>query len=144
MRAEEDIAAKIGQKASEGLKDNGAAFQILVVDDSATMRKIVGQHLKTEAYEICGEASSGTEAVTLYKELKPDAVTLDINMPGMDGLAALKGILEFDGSACVIMLTSEGQRETVIEAIKMGAKGYLVKPPDKTRLCEKMKFALNG
>ena len=143
MEIKEDIADQIGKKKPDGLKSNGEPFQVLVVDDSATMRKIVGQHLIAEAYEICGEASNGAEAIARYKELGPDVVTLDINMPDVDGLSALKSILEYDRKACIVMLSSEGQRGTVIDAIKMGARGYIVKPPDKARLCEKVKFALN-
>jgi len=95
-------------------------------------------------YEICGEAANGQEALDLYKELSPDAVTLDINMPVMDGIDALKAILDFDKNARIIMLTSEGQRDTVIDAIKMGARGYIVKPPNKTIVCEKVKYAIEG
>lgn len=119
-------------------------YRVLVADDSTTMRKIVGQHLKSEAFEICGEAANGQEALELYKELSPDAVTLDINMPVMNGVDALKKILEYDKNARIVMLTSEGQRETVIDAIKMGARGYIVKPPNKTIVCEKVLYAIDG
>ena len=117
---------------------------MLVVDDSATMRKIVGQQLRSEAYEICAEASDGAEALERYKELEPDVVTLDINMPNVSGLEALKGILSWDKQAKIVMLTSEGQRDTVLQAVSRGAKGYVVKPPNKAKLCAAVKNALAG
>jgi two-component system chemotaxis response regulator CheY len=144
MKARDDIMTMINSKKPDGMNAMEKPFRILVADDSTTMRKIVGQHLKSEMYEICGEAANGQEAVELYKELDPDAVTLDINMPLMDGIEALKAILEFDRDARIVMLTSEGQRETVIDAIKMGARGYIVKPPNKAIVCEKVKYAITG
>ena len=134
----------IDDKKPGGLKQMEKPYRVLVADDSTTMRKIVGQHLKSEAFEICGEAANGQEALELYKELSPDAVTLDINMPVMNGVDALKKILEYDKNARIVMLTSEGQRETVIDAIKMGARGYIVKPPNKTIVCEKVLYAIDG
>ena len=80
----------------------------------------------------------------MYKELEPDVVTLDINMPVVDGMAALKNILDYDKAAKVVMLTSEGQKQTVVESISMGAKGYVVKPPNKAKVCAKVKSALEG
>ena len=144
MKARDDLMTVINSKKPEGMRSSESAFRILVADDSTTMRKIVGQHLKSEMYEICGEAANGQEAVELFKELSPDAVTLDINMPIMDGIAALKEILAYDKDARIVMVTSEGQRESVIDAIKMGARGYIVKPPNKAIVCEKVKFAING
>ena len=139
-----DIMENMNRKRPEGLKSDDRPYRVLVVDDSTTMRKIIAQHLKAEAYEICGEAANGEEALELYKELMPDVVTLDINMPVMSGLDALKCILGHDKDANVLMVTSEGDRETVIEAITAGAKGYIVKPPNKARVCEKVKFALQN
>ena len=131
MKYRDDGMASVGNK------------RVLVADDSATMRKIVGQHLKSESFEICGEAANGQEAVELYRQLSPDAVTLDINMPIMDGVAALKQILEYDSNARIVMVTSEGQRETIIDAIKIGAQGFIVKPPNKAMVCNKVRFAID-
>ena len=144
MKMRNDIAAATNVRAAEGLRPSGQPYRILIADDSTTMRKIVGQHLKSEAYEICGEAVNGQDAVELYKELEPDAVTLDINMPISNGIEALKAILEFDKDARIIMLTSEGQKTTVIDALKIGARGYIVKPPNKAIVCEKIRQALQG
>ena len=144
MKVRDDLMTVINTKKPTGMNDMEKPFRVLIADDSTTMRKIVGQHLKSEAFEVCGEASNGQEAVELYKELSPDAVTLDINMPIMDGIDALKAILEYNKDARIVMLTSEGQRETVIDAIKMGARGYIVKPPNKAIVCEKVKYAITG
>lgn len=144
MKMRDDIASATNKKPAEGLRPSGTPYRILVADDSTTMRKIVGQHLKSEAYEICGEAANGQDAIELYKELEPDAVTLDINMPIASGIEALKAILAFDKDARIVMLTSEGQKATVIDALKIGARGYIVKPPNKAIVCEKIRQAIKG
>lgn len=108
MRAKDDILNALNHKKPDGINKLDQPYRILVVDDSATMRKIIGQQLKSEAYEICGEASNGKQAIELYKEMQPDVVTLDINMPEMDGMEALKRILECDRNARVVMLTADG------------------------------------
>lgn len=144
MKAREDCVHAINYRKPDGLNPDGQPYKVLVVDDSATMRKIVAQQLRSEAYEICAEASNGEEAVTLYKEHEPDLVTLDINMPNVDGLEALQRILAWDKQARILMLTSEGQRDTVVEAISRGAKGYIVKPPNKAKVCENAGKALRA
>ena len=144
MKARDDIVHALNQKKPEGLNKFDKPYKVLVVDDSATMRKIIGQQLKSEAYEICGEAANGEEALQLFKEQEPDVVTLDINMPVVDGMQALKQILDYNKDAKVVMLTSEGQKQTVLDAISMGAKGYVVKPPNKAKVCAKVKSVLEG
>jgi two-component system chemotaxis response regulator CheY len=144
VRAVGDIPNAVSQKRPDGLNKLDKPYRVLVVDDSSTIRKIVGQHLRSEAYEICGEAATGREAVDRYKELSPDVVTLDINMPEMDGIAALGAILAHDAKAKIVMLTSEGEKHMVLRAIAGGAKGYVVKPPVRTKLCEAVKKALEG
>jgi two-component system chemotaxis response regulator CheY len=144
MVRKDDLVSSINRKRPDGLNKLDKSYRVLVVDDSTTMRKIVGQQLKSEAYEVCGEGSNGKEGVDLYKELGPDVVTMDINMPVMDGLESLKAILAYDPNAKVVMLTSEGQKDIVITALTAGAKGYVVKPPNKATLCERVKSALGG
>lgn len=144
MRAVGDPAGMVDQKRPDGLNKLDKPYRVLVVDDSSTIRKIVAQHLKSEAYEICGEAATGREAVDRYRELSPDVVTLDINMPEMDGVAALGAILAHDPKARVVMLTSEGEKHVVLRAISAGARGYVVKPPVRSKLCEAVKKALEG
>ena len=144
MVYKEGAMAIMDRQAPEGLKTPDQPYRVLIVDDSTTMRKIIGQQLKAQAYDICGEAENGLEAVNLYKELDPDVVTLDINMPVADGHVALREILAYDKDAKIVMLTSEGQKSTVAEAVSAGARGFVVKPPNKALLCEKVKQALQA
>lgn len=101
---------------------------VLVVDDAKFMRYVIRRMLTRHGYEIIGEAENGEDAVEKYQALRPDLVTLDITMPKMDGLTALKKIREIDDNACVIMLTSMGQEVYVRDAIEAGARGFVVKP----------------
>ena len=102
--------------------------KILLVDDAAFMRMMVKNTLNENGYTDLYEASDGAEAVTKYAELKPDLVIMDITMPNMDGLEALKAIRKADPNASVVMCSAMGQEAMVIEAIKSGAKDFIVKP----------------
>lgn len=107
--------------------------KVLVVDDALFMRKLVTDALTGGGHEVIGEASNGVEAVARYRELSPDVVTLDITMPEKDGLAALREIIALDPSARVIMCSALGQESKVLEAVRGGAKEFIVKPfqPDR-------------
>ena len=107
--------------------------RVLVVDDAAFMRKMVSDALSGGGHEIVGEAGNGVEAISQYQELRPDVMTLDITMPEKDGLAALKEIMAIDPSAKVVMCSALGQESKVLEAVKSGAKDFVVKPfqPDR-------------
>ena len=107
--------------------------RVLVVDDAAFMRKMVSDALSKGGHEIVGEGANGEEAVTLYQELKPELTTLDITMPEKDGLQALKDIITLDPNARIIMCSALGQESKVLEAVKAGAKDFVVKPfqPDR-------------
>lgn len=107
--------------------------KILIVDDAAFMRMMVKDTLTKNNYSDLHEASDGAEAVKLYSELKPDLVIMDITMPNMDGLEALKAIRANDPNANVVMCSAMGQETMVIDAIKSGAKDFIVKPfkPDR-------------
>ena len=107
--------------------------RVLVVDDAAFMRKVVSDALNGGGHEVIGEASNGAEAVARYQELQPELMTLDITMPEMDGLTALKEIIAIDPAARIIMCSALGQESKVLEAIKAGAKDFVVKPfkPDR-------------
>jgi Response regulator containing CheY-like receiver domain and AraC-type DNA-binding domain len=102
--------------------------RVLVVDDSSFMRVSIKTILEKNGYEVVGEAENGAVAVSRYKELKPDIVTMDITMPDMTGIDALKQILQFDPEAKVVMLSAMGQQGMVMEAISIGAKYFIVKP----------------
>ncbi|MCK5069456.1 MAG: response regulator [Desulfocapsa sp.] len=110
-------------------------LQILIVDDSLIMRKNLERNLKILGHEIIGEAENGQQSIDQYKSLNPDLVTMDITMPGMDGITAVKNIQKIDPETNIIMVTSHGQESMVMEALKSGAKGYMLKPvtPDKLR-----------
>ena len=102
--------------------------KILVTDDAAFMRMMVKDILTKGGHEVVGEAENGKQAVDKYKELKPDLVTMDITMPEMDGIEALKAIKAEDPNANVIMCSAMGQQAMVLEAIQAGAKDFVVKP----------------
>lgn len=107
--------------------------KILVVDDAAFMRMMIKDILTNMGHEV-HEAENGVKAVSRYEELKPDLVTLDITMPELDGLGALQKIKESDSSAKVIMCSAMGQQAMVLDAIKCGAKDFIVKPFEKERV----------
>lgn len=109
--------------------------KILITDDAAFMRTILGGILKKAGYDVV-EASSGVDAIEKYKVEKPDAVTMDITMPEMDGITALKQIMAIDKDAKVLMCSAMGQQAMVVEAIKVGAKDFIVKPFDANRVVD--------
>ena len=104
------------------------AKNILVCDDAAFMRMMIKDILTKNGYNVAGEAENGAKAVEKYNELKPDLVLMDITMPEMDGIQALKKIKEGDPGAMVIMCSAMGQQAMVIESIQSGAKDFIVKP----------------
>lgn len=106
---------------------------IMVVDDAAFMRSRCVQLLTTNGYQVI-EAGNGTDAVSKYKEHSPDAVLLDITMPDMDGVQALKELISLDPGAKVTMVTAMGQQAIVMECLKSGAKDFVVKPFDADRV----------
>jgi two-component system chemotaxis response regulator CheY len=116
--------------------------RVLVVDDAAFMRKMVSDALAQGGHEVVGEAANGDEAIVRFQELKPDVMTLDITMPEKDGLAALKEIVALDPTARVVMCSALGQEAKVLEAIKSGAKDFVVKPFRAERVLEAVGKAL--
>ena len=115
------------------------AKNILICDDAAFMRMMIKDILTKNGYEIAGEAENGVKAIEKYNETKPDLVLMDITMPEMDGIQALKKIKEADANACVIMCSAMGQQAMVIEAIQSGAKDFIVKPFQAERVLEAVK-----
>lgn len=109
---------------------------ILLVDDAAFMRMMLKDILVKNGYEVLGEAENGAKAVEKYKELNPDLVIMDITMPEMDGIEAVKEIKKINAAAAVIMCSAMGQQSMVIEAIQSGAKDFIVKPFQADRIVE--------
>ncbi|MEH7126010.1 response regulator [Bacillus sp. JJ1773] len=101
---------------------------ILIADDSRFLRNLIKNKLHEEGFQVFYEASDGTSAVSLYKEKSPDIVLLDLTMPKMNGIDALKNIIEYDPKANVIICSAMGQNWLIVEAIKLGAKDFIVKP----------------
>ena len=112
---------------------------ILICDDAAFMRMMIKDILSKNGYNVVGEAENGAVAVDKYSELKPDLVLMDITMPEMDGIQALKKIKEKDSAASVIMCSAMGQQAMVIESIQSGAKDFIVKPFQADRVLEAVK-----
>ncbi|HZK46575.1 MAG TPA: response regulator [Atopostipes sp.] len=108
--------------------------KVLVVDDAAFMRIKLKDILEKNNYEVVGEAENGIVAIEKYKELSPDIVTMDITMPEMDGVEALKGIKAFDPNAKILMCSAMGQQSMVMDAIRAGAVDFIVKPFDTERV----------
>ena len=115
------------------------AKSVLICDDAAFMRMMIKDILSKNGYIIAGEACNGSEAASKYKELKPDLVLMDITMPEVDGIQALKLIRQDDPNASVIMCSAMGQQAMVIEAIQSGAKDFIVKPFQADRVLEAIK-----
>ena len=112
------------------------AIRVLIVDDAAFMRMMIKDILSKNGYEVVGEAENGQKAVEKFQELKPDLTTVDISMPGMDGITAVKEIKKIDANAKVIMCSATGQQAMVIEAIQCGARDFIVKPFQPDRVLE--------
>jgi two-component system chemotaxis response regulator CheY len=116
--------------------------RVLVVDDAAFMRRVVSDALNEGGHEVIGEASTGAEAIVRYMELQPELTTLDITMPDMDGLTALREIIAIDPGARIIMCSALGQENKVLDAIKAGAKDFVVKPFKADRVLDAVGKAL--
>lgn len=115
--------------------------KILIVDDAEFLRVRISKMLNGEGFEV-QEAENGARALEKYKEIHPDLVLMDVTMPEMDGLTALKAIRQIDAQARVIMLTALGQESVVLDAIKSGAKDFIVKPFEQERVMGAIKKIL--
>ncbi|WP_186429867.1 response regulator [Clostridium sp. BSD9I1] len=113
--------------------------KVLIVDDAAFMRMMIKDILEKNGFEVIGEANNGLKAVELYKKERPDVVTMDITMPDMDGIQAVKEIKAMDPDAKIIMCSAMGQQGMVMDAIKAGAKDFIVKPFQADRVLEAIK-----
>jgi len=118
------------------------AKRILIVDDAAFMRMMIKDILTKHGYEVIGEAENGAKAVQMFKEHQPDLVTMDITMPEMDGIQAVKEIKKLDPGAKIIMCSAMGQQMMVMEAIQAGARDFIVKPFQQERVIQAIEKAL--
>ncbi|MEA1913959.1 MAG: response regulator [Campylobacterota bacterium] len=109
-------------------------LNVMVVDDSLIIRKTLSNELEKMGHKVVAQAKSGKEAVALYKENMPDLVTMDITMPIMSGIEALKKIKKNYPNACIIMVTSHGEEKLVMDAISSGARGYILKPISQEKI----------
>ena len=116
---------------------------VLIVDDALFMRVAIGNMLKEWDFEVVGEAANGKEAVALYEQLQPDLVTMDVTMPVMTGIEAVKTIMESDANAKIIMITALGQQTKIKAAIESGAKDFITKPFQPEQLKEVVFNVLN-
>ena len=116
--------------------------RVLIVDDIPFIRSVIKDILVEADFSVVGEASDGAQALALFKAVKPDVVLLDINMPVLDGIEALKRIKKIRTDAIVIMCSSLGDQENIINAISLGAKDFVVKPFRKERILSAIKKSL--
>ncbi len=118
------------------------SHSVLVCDDAIFMRTMISDILSQAGYEVVGEAETGTQAVERFKELNPDLVTMDIVMPDMGGIDAVRAILKIAPSAKILMCSAMGQQALIIEAIQAGAKDFVVKPFQPSRVLEAVQRVL--
>jgi two-component system chemotaxis response regulator CheY len=137
---------EINNRKPDGLSPSGQPYRVLVVDDSIFVKKQLSQILASEGFDIIDTASHGAEAVEKYKQHFPkvDLVTMDITMPGMDGITALEKIMEFDKNAKVVMVTALGRQDLVKRSFLLGAKNYIVKPLDRAKVLDRMVSSVKG
>jgi two-component system chemotaxis response regulator CheY len=115
---------------------------VLVCDDAIFMRTMISDILSQAGYEVVGEAETGVEAIEKYKQLKPDLVTMDIVMPDLGGIEAVREIMKFDSAARILMCSAMGQQALVVEAIQAGARDFVVKPFQPSRVLEAVQRVL--
>lgn len=115
---------------------------VLVVDDAKFMRLTIGNILTKSNHTVIGEAENGKDAVSLYRDHRPDLVTMDITMPEMNGIEAVREIVKEYPKAKIIMCSAMGQQRLIVEAIEAGAKDFIVKPFDEGRVLEAVKRVL--
>jgi len=122
----------------------GSMTRVLIVDDAKFMRDKIREILETEDLQVAGEAENGEEAVLLYQKLQPDLVIMDITMPVKNGIEALKDMIQLNPKVKVIMCTAMRQKRIVVEAIEAGAKDFIVKPFEETKVVEAIRHVLGN
>ncbi len=116
--------------------------KVLICDDSMFMRQRIKQALEDAGYEVVGEAETGVEAIAKYQELTPDLVTMDVVMPEMGGVDAVRGIIQGDAEARVLMCSAMGQKKLITDALQAGARDFLVKPFEESQLLDALERTL--
>lgn len=140
----------VAEKASAGGpdkikgKEGRMAPTVLIVDDALFMRMMIRDILSKDGFEVVGEAENGVEAVERYKEMRPDLVTMDIVMPEMDGIEAVRQIMKIDPNAKILMCSAMGQQPLVVEALEAGAKDFIIKPFQPSKVIEAVEKALKS
>ncbi|MCK4798176.1 MAG: response regulator [Spirochaetes bacterium] len=136
----------MAKKASIGDRGDGTFFKVLIIDDSVFVVKQLSQILQSEKFDVIDSADDGEMGYEKYKKHFPDIdlVTLDITMPKMDGIATLEKIMEFDKNAKVIIISALGKENLVKKALIIGAKNYIVKPLDRTKVLKRIESILDG
>ena len=122
--------------------EDAVGHTVLVCDDAIFMRTMISDILSQAGYEVIGEAESGRQAVERYRELKPDLVTMDIVMPDMSGIEAVREICREDPGARILMCSAMGQQPLVVEALEAGAKDFIIKPFQPSKVIEAVEKAL--
>jgi two-component system chemotaxis response regulator CheY len=120
------------------------APSVLIVDDALFMRMMIKDILSKDGFVVVGEAENGAEAVEKYENLRPDLVTMDIVMPEMDGIEAVRSIIKIDPGARVLMCSAMGQQPLVVEALEAGARDFIIKPFQPAKVVEAVRKALHG
>ena len=143
MKTKQDFPS-INERPLEGVKADGSAYRVMIVDDSMFVAKQLGQILTSEGYEVVTTDCDGKEGIEKYKELHPniDLVTMDITMPKMDGITALEQIMAFDKSARVVMVSALGKEELVKKSLLLGARNYIIKPLDRKKVLERISASM--
>ncbi|MEB3203329.1 MAG: response regulator [Candidatus Sericytochromatia bacterium] len=119
-------------------------IRVLIVDDSMTLRMMFKKTIQDTHFEPVAEAANGEQALERYKEVRPDLVVMDIVMPEVDGVTALSNILSFDPDARVVMVSSLGSKDKVLESIKKGARNFVMKPFERDTLLQALQKAYEG
>ncbi len=117
--------------------------KVMITDDANFMRTMLSKIIEDNGFEVAGTAENGEVAVEKYKELEPDLVTMDITMPGMNGIDATKKIIEYDPDARIVVCSAMGQKPMVLEAIEAGAKDFIVKPIKAEKVVETLNKMLS-
>lgn len=123
-------------------KEEMMAPTVLIVDDALFMRMMIRDILSKDGFDVVAEAENGVEAVERFKEVRPDLVTMDIVMPEMDGIEAVKQIMKIDPNAKILMCSAMGQQPLVVEALEAGAKDFIIKPFQPSKVIEAVEKAL--